>query len=557
MENKKKIYRRTELALVAIVLLVCTAILVIMCADSKRQAMEGIRNMSSGWYYMENGQKNMVTFPAKIIAREGEDLVLYNDGITAEDAGRTVTTEGAQYNPVIRMNDQIIYQYNDSSFRRNTQMKAKLNCDGVIPANTRGGILTLTYSSPDRGYFEISGIYMGTGSAVTMYHVVESMPAFIVAVCFILLGIIAVLIAGYLSCRQMPDARFLDVALFLFMCGIWLVTDSSLIQTYSSNANIISVVSFYTFMLLAVPMLHFAQRIGNMKKYRILELGIYLFYFNAGIQGILNYFGIFEFVDMLFFTHILLVIWVFVSAFLLCKEYRENPGRELKMVATAYGMVSASGILALLLYWMLEISYYDAIFEIGILVFLAIVIADTVINMAGNVRYLMEQQTYERLSSEDWMTGMPNRAPFENMLTEIQNQASRYQDILLIFMDINHLRRANEESGRAAGDELIITMARCIMEIFGTQGKCYRIGGDEFAVIVFNPEKDAELFLAEMDREIYSFNKNSRHRLTVARGYSLIRDEDGNLKTISEWKYEADEALYQNKRKGGRTGGSL
>ena len=180
MENKKKIYRRTELALVAIVLLVCTAILVIMCADSKRQAMEGIRNMSSGWYYMENGQKNMVTFPAKIIAREGEDLVLYNDGITAEDAGRTVTTEGAQYNPVIRMNDQIIYQYNDSSFRRNTQMKAKLNCDGVIPANTRGGILTLTYSSPDRGYFEISGIYMGTGSAVTMYHVVESMPAFIV-----------------------------------------------------------------------------------------------------------------------------------------------------------------------------------------------------------------------------------------------------------------------------------------------------------------------------------------------------------------------------------------
>ena len=60
MENKKKIYRRTELALVAIVLLVCTAILVIMCTDSKRQAMEGIRHMSSGWYYMENGQKYMV-----------------------------------------------------------------------------------------------------------------------------------------------------------------------------------------------------------------------------------------------------------------------------------------------------------------------------------------------------------------------------------------------------------------------------------------------------------------------------------------------------------------
>ena len=250
---------------------------------------------------------------------------------------------------------------------------------------------------------------------------------------------------------------------------------------------------------------------------------------------------------MLFFTHILLVIWVFVSAFLLCKEYRENPGRELKMVATAYGVVSASGILALLLYWMLEISYYDVIFEIGILVFLVIVIADTVINMAGNVRYLMEQQTYERLSSEDWMTGMPNRAPFENMLTEIQNQASRYQDILLIFMDINHLRRVNEESGRAAGDELIITMARCIMEIFGTQGKCYRIGGDEFCILMRDcAGDDARKRLSDIQKQFVLREKTNYARSFSCGIVGVPRNHDKvDLDTLL---HEADEVMYDQKR---------
>lgn len=70
---------------------------------------------------------------------------------------------------------------------------------------------------------------------------------------------------------------------------------------------------------------------------------------------------------MLFVTHILLWIWVWISAVLLWKEYRKDPAKDLRNIMAAYTIVSVSGILALVLYWLFQISYYGAIFALGIL----------------------------------------------------------------------------------------------------------------------------------------------------------------------------------------------
>lgn len=201
-------------------------------------------------------------------------------------------------------------------------------------------------------------------------------------------------------------------------------------------------------MMLAVPILHFVQKIGDMKKYGILNLGIFLFYINALLQGLLNYLGIFRFTQMLFVTHILLLAWVLISVTLLWKEYRKEPKREILTVMIAYTILGVCGIVALILYWLLNISYYGTIYGIGILIFLILIIQDTIVNMAKNIRYRTEMQAYERLMQEDRMTGLPNREPFENCLTGIRQNAEKYKDILLVFLDINHLRTINGEFGR-------------------------------------------------------------------------------------------------------------
>ena len=126
-------------------------------------------------------------------------------------------------------------------------------------------------------------------------------------------------------------------------------------------------------------------------------------------------------------------------------------------------------------------------------------------------------------------------------------------DILLVFMDIDYLRRINNDFGRAAGDEVIVAAARCIENVFGAIGKCYRTGGDEFAVVVFDPEEDRNALSEKLDKEIRRYNRNSRYRMSISRGFSSIRDDRGKLKTTGEWKYEADTNMYQNKMKERKT----
>ena len=130
---------------------------------------------------------------------------------------------------------------------------------------------------------------------------------------------------------------------------------------------------------------------------------------------------------------------------------------------------------------------------------------------------------------------------------------NQYKDVLLVLMDINHLRRINNDCGRVAGDEVVVAAARCIENAFGQFGKCYRIGGDEFAAVLYEPDAGREELSERLDKEIRNYNRNSRYRLSIARGFSSIRDKKGNLKTTGEWKYEADTNMYQNKAEEGKT----
>ena len=55
---------------------------------------------------------------------------------------------------------------------------------------------------------------------------------------------------------------------------------------------------------------------------------------------------------------------------------------------------------------------------------------------------------------------------------------------MYISIDLNGLKRVNDTYGHVAGDELIRAAADCMKNSFNEYGKIYRIGGDEFAVII-------------------------------------------------------------------------
>lgn len=549
MEPRKEIIagkRSGERILILGIAVVMLLIFSYLCGKGKETGAGSIEELTRGWYLLEEGARVEVSLPAEFETGEDAGLILYNDSLTQKDAGKTITTMGALYELKAVMGTETLYQYSDEYFPRNDQMKAKIKCDIILPLKWNDDTLELTYTKGN-GHYQIGTIYIGDSRAVQRSHYVNAAFTLGITFAMALMAILAMGISVYLKHVQLYDPRFMNVAWFLLVCGTWCFTDSSLVQSSGYVTPLICTISFYAFMLLAVPMLHFVRNTGGMEKYRILDWLIYAYYINAIIQGLLNYFHVFEFVQMLFVTHLLLVIGVAVSVYLLVWEYREKRSREIHTILWAFLMVSLGGVLSLLQYWLLEIPFYELLFEFGILIFVFLILGGVVITMADNIRFKTEMTVYQRLALEDRLTGMKNRRAFEEYLVEIQKNADTYENVALIFMDLNQLKYINDNFGHNTGDEALIASARCVENAFGSEGNCYRIGGDEFCTVLLNPKKsEAECFRA-LDQEIQQYNQSSRYRISIARGLSYLRDENGKLKTISDWKYEADLNMYKNK----------
>lgn len=108
-------------------------------------------------------------------------------------------------------------------------------------------------------------------------------------------------------------------------------------------------------------------------------------------------------------------------------------------------------------------------------------------------------QLTEQLTSTDNLTGVQNRRSYINMLRQIECNLPK--TIGFIYADINGLNRVNEIFGYDIGDEVIRKTAEVLQKHLGNQ--VYRIGGDEFAAIVLDADKETFESLCAQVRSAY------------------------------------------------------
>lgn len=119
------------------------------------------------------------------------------------------------------------------------------------------------------------------------------------------------------------------------------------------------------------------------------------------------------------------------------------------------------------------------------------------ISVAVRVRARLEEMRAE--SRVDLLTGLRNRRSFELTIAAEVARALRYQRPLsLAFLDVDGLKAVNDTHGHAAGDDLLRAVGRALLAVCRETDRPARIGGDEFAVVI--PETDREGALPLLDR---------------------------------------------------------
>ena len=146
----------------------------------------------------------------------------------------------------------------------------------------------------------------------------------------------------------------------------------------------------------------------------------------------------------------------------------------------------------------------------------------------------------------DALTGLANKRAFDELLGGLAERRPTDGPLSLVLFDLDGFKRANDEHGHVAGDEILREAGRVFLRVVRSEDEIFRVGGDEFALVVEGPSSLA----AELaDRLRIAVGQQRRgHRLpTVSAGVASIPDHAGSAVDLQR---KADIALYAAKLAG-------
>lgn len=143
----------------------------------------------------------------------------------------------------------------------------------------------------------------------------------------------------------------------------------------------------------------------------------------------------------------------------------------------------------------------------------------------------------------DGLTNLLNQKSYRTYLEENSNTK-----FTLIIFDVNYFKVINDTYGHSFGDEILKVIGKIIKKTYRQYGRCYRIGGDEFAVIIEEEgfsdiEKINEAFIQALEET----RKEIKELPHVSFGIATYNPETKDTCDISAIKEEADKNMYKYK----------
>lgn len=179
---------------------------------------------------------------------------------------------------------------------------------------------------------------------------------------------------------------------------------------------------------------------------------------------------------------------------------------------------------------------------------LATALGDHVAVAIQNAR--LYEQTRE-LAMTDSLTGIATRRSFFVQAEHALEQAKRNGSTISVIMaDLDHFKAINDEYGHGRGDEAIRLAADAARQVLRRSDIIGRYGGEEFAVVLPDTEREAAHTIAERLRACVGeiVVPGTDHAISVSVG--VVSEEPGPAETVDAVLDKADHALYEAKRLG-------
>ena len=350
--------------------------------------------------------------------------------------------------------------------------------------------------------------------------------------------------------RRGDVAETVYLGVITMLLSIWTNTSVLIMQIITGNSAFLRLMNYTVLCLLPIPILMFVASFTKNQKNKLLYvcIGLCLLNFLCQLTGVPI--GLFDYSDMLRFNHLMIILGMLLIAYLIAKAIREKTidRSQCKYLISALAVIACAGMIDMVRYYAGQFPDASFVTRIGLVVMVGIL---TVYEFKQLITVRMksrETEVMQRLAMEDTLTGLYNRTAFTYYEKELisQNEGKR----LFIHLDVNFLKKVNDTYGHADGDRHIMAAAKVIRESFGAHGQCFRVGGDEFFVIMDGKDCQADYQgeLAKFKEMQAEYNEKEKPPvpLSIAHGTAEYDCVDGNPEEAEKL---ADSRMYEDKKR--------
>ena len=424
----------------------------------------------------------------------------------------------------------------------------------TLPEQAEQKLIKITFVVAEKNAF--GNLYVPvieSGSNLIRNFVIERREPLAIVFFLIIFGLIFVFATVFFSFDGPDFYRLLCIAFFSLSMGMWNLCSYDLISLLTYDMQMKALIEFSA--IYGAPTFIFAYfyeqayNNTNSKIQKILYLVI------LGIQvcfvataSICQMFKIIHFPALLSYSHVILGIMLVYIIFIFIRTPWEKQKENLVLLS---GVV----IMAVIVAWDLlryNIQLYIGGFEgghfknytyLGTFAFVMAMIIDFIRKISSSLYVSAKNETLERFAYTDELTGLFNRRRCEEIYDEIDKNPSDY---VLMALDLNHLKRVNDQLGHDVGDAYIREFGHMLHQLFEKQD-VIRIGGDEFIVVVREAANiDMDQKIEEMLTKIKEINQ-IHPGWNMSTAYGVVYAREDRERTIREANKIADERMYEKK----------
>lgn len=534
-----------------ILLLALVVLLTLASALRYSVTLEGLtdtepKRLDTGWFYEDGGSLHPLGQLPCELELESDRLYLVRS-ISEKDGGRNdVLTVETRYQSIRVWADEIlIYEAAQGREHALSSMWHFIPWEKYSEASSLKIELTRYDGSYD---WSIPSILQDNPDTIKVYLLKTHLPIILVWLCCVIFSLLLAITVVPMALKKLAGIPIiLSLTAFIFLSGTWILLDSKITTIAGGNYALTYFFSYMVFYLLPVPFLFFFQQILEPKS----KLPRYLTWLtvgNAGLWMLLHFLDLVPIRNTSTSVHIIIIVSLAVFIREIFKGKERGKGKRLFCTFWGLLLIFAAALISIAFYYIgiLPPANSAVLFAWGLLALILCMLLDTVMIFGRIWKENQYTGLYRQLATEDSMTMLSNRNAYELRLQELMDKPPR--ELNYIIFDIDGMKHINDTYGHNMGDQVISLVARCIFEVFGDLGDCYRIGGDEFCVIITVPVGISHK-LRQFERTLELRNELGLS-VKVSHGWHTKKlQEEGPVspKDITGLKDAADKKMYLNK----------